>query len=74
MGELHHALPLGGAELAARAAELGEVVRGERPGRVDENEITLFDSTGLALEDAAAALVAYEAARAAGLPAVSLAT
>jgi len=74
MGELHHALARGGAALAERAAELGEVVRGERPGRIDENEITLFDSTGLALEDAAAALVAYQAARAAGLPAVSLAT
>lgn len=74
MGELHHALARGGAELAQRAAELGQVVRGERPGRVDEREITLFDSTGLALEDAAAALVAYEAARAAGEPAVSLAS
>jgi ornithine cyclodeaminase/alanine dehydrogenase-like protein (mu-crystallin family) len=67
-GELHHALEAGYSDLGERAAELGEVVRGERPGRVDDDEITLFDSTGIALEDAAAALVAYERAQASGAP------
>ena len=67
-GELHHALEAGFAGLAERAAELGEVVRGERPGRANAEEITLFDSTGIALEDAAAALVAYERARRSGAP------
>lgn len=36
-------------------AELAEVVRGERPGRTGDREITLFKSVGTALEDLAAA-------------------
>ena len=41
-------------------AELGEIVTGEHPGREDEDSITLFDSTGLAIQDIAAAHVVYE--------------
>jgi ornithine cyclodeaminase len=37
------------------AAELAELVRGERPGRTNNSEITLFKSVGTALEDLAAA-------------------
>jgi ornithine cyclodeaminase/alanine dehydrogenase-like protein (mu-crystallin family) len=36
-------------------AELGEIVTGRKPGRVDENEITVFKSVGLAIQDAAVA-------------------
>src|SRR5437588_190382 len=36
-------------------AELGEVLAGERPGRTSPDEITLFKSLGLAVEDLAAA-------------------
>lgn len=36
-------------------AELGEIVTGKKPGRVDENEITVFKSVGLAIQDAAVA-------------------
>ena len=32
-------------------AELGEVVAGKKPGRESEDEITIFDSTGMALQD-----------------------
>jgi alanine dehydrogenase len=39
---------------------VGEVVTGEKPGRVDGDGITVFDSTGLAIQDVAAAHVAYE--------------
>jgi len=46
--------------------ELGEIVAGEIPGRESGGGITLFDSTGLAIQDVAAAHVAYENARAAG--------
>lgn len=45
---------------------LGEVVTGRFPGRSGEQEITLFKSLGLALEDIAAAAVVYERARAEG--------
>jgi alanine dehydrogenase len=44
-------------------AELGEVVAGEKPGREPGDGITVFDSTGLAIQDVAAAHVVYEGAR-----------
>jgi len=44
---------------------LGEIVAGRRPGREDA-AITVFDSTGLALQDVALARVVYAAAREAG--------
>jgi ornithine cyclodeaminase/alanine dehydrogenase len=46
-------------------ATLGEIIAGRRPGREDA-AITVFDSTGLALQDVAVARVVYAAARAAG--------
>jgi ornithine cyclodeaminase len=48
-------------------AELGEVLAGIRPGRTDGQELTLFRSLGVAIEDIAAAQVAVANARAAGL-------
>ncbi len=44
-------------------AELGEIVTGQKPGRTTEDTITLFDSTGLAIQDVAAANVVYEHAK-----------
>ncbi|HEV2147056.1 MAG TPA: ornithine cyclodeaminase family protein [Longimicrobiaceae bacterium] len=66
VGELHHALVAGVMQVSDVHAELGEVVAGKRPGRTSEAEITLFDSTGTALQDVAAAALAYERALAAG--------
>jgi alanine dehydrogenase len=43
-------------------AELGEVVTGIKAGRSSENEITVFDSTGLAIQDAATAELLYRKA------------
>src|SRR6056297_2614438 len=40
--------------------ELGDIVVGDRPGREPDDGVTLFDSTGLAIQDVAAAHVAYE--------------
>jgi len=48
-------------------AELSEVVAGERPGRQDDDGVTVFDSTGLAIQDVAAAHVVYEHARQKGI-------
>lgn len=62
LGELHHALEAGVLSRAHVHAELGEVVAGRKPGRTTADEITIFDSTGMALQDAAAALVVYEKA------------
>jgi ornithine cyclodeaminase len=44
-------------------ADLFELCRGEKPGRQGAGEITLFKSVGTALEDLAAAELAYAAAR-----------
>jgi alanine dehydrogenase len=54
MGDLHH------APGAAVHAELGEIVAGRKPGRVDAAEVIIFDSTGVAIQDVAAAAWAYE--------------
>jgi len=62
IGELHHALEAGVIRREQVHAELSEVVAGLEPGRVDDSEITLFDSTGTALQDVAAAAAVYEKA------------
>jgi ornithine cyclodeaminase len=43
-------------------AELGEVLIGKHPGRTSTNEITIFKSLGLAMEDLAAAEHCYRKA------------
>jgi ornithine cyclodeaminase len=47
-------------------AELGELLTGTAPGRTGDDEITLFESLGLAAEDLAAASYLYEKARSLG--------
>ena len=47
--------------------ELGDVITGRRPGRRSDDEITLFDSTGVGLQDLATAAVVVQAARARGV-------
>jgi len=60
IGELHH------APQARADAELGEIVAGKRPGRLGPDEIIVFDSTGIALQDVAAASLVYARAVRAG--------
>ncbi|MDG5758551.1 ornithine cyclodeaminase family protein [Natronococcus sp. A-GB1] len=43
--------------------EIGELVTGKKPAREDDTGVTVFDSTGLAIQDVAAARVVYEDAR-----------
>ena len=47
-------------------ATLGEILAGARPGREDAR-VTVFDSTGLAVQDVALARALHEAARAKGV-------
>jgi alanine dehydrogenase len=58
--------PTGAHELQGvepeRLTELGEVISGVRPGRATIEEVTVYKSTGLAVEDAAAAGMVYERA------------
>jgi ornithine cyclodeaminase/alanine dehydrogenase-like protein (mu-crystallin family) len=70
-GDLARAVEAG-AVARADATELGEVLVGTAPGRQSEDEITSFDSTGLAIQDLAIALAAMERARELELPLLSL--
>lgn len=49
--------------------DLGAVLAGETPGRRGDDETTLFDSTGLAIQDLGVAIAAYEAVRDGRVPA-----
>ena len=62
MGELHHALQIGVMKQSDVYAELGQIISGEKNGRVSDKEIIVFDSTGTALQDIAAAAIVYEKA------------
>jgi len=66
IGELQHALAAGLMTREDVHAELSDVVTGRRPGRTRDDEITVFDSSGTALQDVAAAIVVYERALASG--------
>jgi alanine dehydrogenase len=59
MGDLHHALDAGVMTREQVRAELADVVCGRKPGRRSEEEIVVFDSTGTALQDVAAAWTVY---------------
>jgi ornithine cyclodeaminase/alanine dehydrogenase-like protein (mu-crystallin family) len=74
MGDLHHALAAGAMRREHVHAELSELVSGAKSGRTSTDQITLFDSTGTALQDVAAAAWIYERGRGdAGLLRVDLA-
>jgi alanine dehydrogenase len=62
VGELHHALQAGVITEMDVHAELGEVITGKRPGRTSQDEIIIYDATGTALQDTAAAAALYERA------------
>jgi len=49
------------------AGEIGEVVCGTKPGRTADGDVTVFDSTGIALQDSATVPLEYERALAAGV-------
>lgn len=62
IGDLHHAIERGLMARESVHAELADVVLDPNRGRRDANEIVVFDSTGVAIEDVAAAAVIYERA------------
>lgn len=63
IGELQHAVAAALMTPTDVHAELSDVVAGRRPGRTRADEVTIFDSSGTALQDVAAALAVYEKAR-----------
>jgi ornithine cyclodeaminase/alanine dehydrogenase-like protein (mu-crystallin family) len=70
-GELAAAVERG-VVTRADVTELGAVLTGEAPGRERADEVTLFDSTGLAIQDLAIAKVAYAKAPRLGLGSLEL--
>ncbi len=66
MGELQHAIAANLMRAEDLHAELGQLVAGQRPGRTSAEQIFVFDSTGTALQDVAAASTVYQRALAAG--------
>jgi alanine dehydrogenase len=72
-GDLHHAIRLGAITDENVYAELADVVSGAMPGRTSPQERFVFDSTGLAVQDHAAAEMIFERACAiGGIPTVVL--
>ena len=62
IGELHHALDAGVITRDDVYGELGEVIAGLKSGRTSRDEIIIFDSTGMALQDVVTAAAVYEKA------------
>ena len=58
-GDLLHAVEAGVLPQGA-VSELGAVLAGREAGRLNDDDITVFDSTGLAIQDLAVALAAQE--------------
>ena len=70
-GDLAHAIEAGAISRDDVTA-LGDVLSGAAAGRSDDDEITVFDSTGLAIQDLAIALAALERADELDLPTLDL--
>jgi ornithine cyclodeaminase/alanine dehydrogenase-like protein (mu-crystallin family) len=70
-GAVTNAPPAGAHELQGldpeSVTEIGEVIGGTKPGRQSADELTLYKSTGLAIEDAATARLVYDRALAEGV-------
>lgn len=66
-GELIDAIESGAVSASHIAAEIGQVLSNELPGRANDDEITVYKSLGVAAQDLAAGLAAYHFARETGL-------
>jgi ornithine cyclodeaminase/alanine dehydrogenase-like protein (mu-crystallin family) len=66
-GEINVALREGLIGEDGVAGEIGKVICGELEGRQSDDQITVFDSTGIALQDSATVPLEYERAVAAGV-------
>jgi ornithine cyclodeaminase/alanine dehydrogenase-like protein (mu-crystallin family) len=61
-GDLHHAIREKTMAEADVHGELSAIVAGRLRGRTSRDEVFVFDSTGTALQDVAAAILVYERA------------
>lgn len=65
-GEINVPISKGLYSLEEVFANLGEIITMKKPGRKSNQDITVFDSTGVAIEDIAVAKLLYEKALASG--------
>ncbi len=65
-GELQHALAAKIVE-KSKAVELGAIIAGTKPGRQNDQQITVCDLTGIGVQDTAIGMLAYDQARSRGL-------
>jgi len=61
-GEINVPLSKGIISRGDIAGELGDVLEGKVRGRTSDRDVTVFDSTGLAIQDIAVASLVYEKA------------
>ena len=66
-GDINTSVTAGLISAADLAGEMGQVVAGTLPGRTAADQITLFDATGMGLQDAVVAKVIYDIAVSRGL-------
>jgi alanine dehydrogenase len=66
-GEINVPLSQGLIRESDLAGEIGAVITGKKQGRISEDEITIFDSTGIALQDSATVPLEYKRAVEAGV-------
>ncbi len=62
VGDLHHAIEAGLMTKDDVHGGIGDVIIGNIPGRTTDEEITIYDATGTALQDVAAAALCFEKA------------
>jgi ornithine cyclodeaminase len=67
LGELHHALKEGILSEDSDITEIGELTAGTRPGRQNDQEITICDLTGVGVQDTTIAVLTYQKAISRGL-------
>jgi ornithine cyclodeaminase/alanine dehydrogenase-like protein (mu-crystallin family) len=70
-GDLMHAVEAGALD-RSDVTQLGDVLAGTAEGRQSDDDVTAFDSTGLAIQDLAIALAALERADELDLPSLDL--
>lgn len=66
IGEAQHAVA-SGALAASAITPIGDVINGTHKGRISADEITLYDGTGVGLQDLAVASVAARIAKGKGM-------
>jgi len=67
IGEIQHAIAQGLISKEDVYAEIGEILNGDKAGRENDNELTVFDATGISAQDIAAAKVVFDVAIKRGL-------